>query len=90
MSEREVTDTVHGSEEKVDQIGTGFLDAVRYAATYLVAAVLMTLFAWYEITNNVSPSFVGELVFSFLAVVLFIAAAIRLFGRWGAVDFFQL
>jgi hypothetical protein len=93
MSEKTATDPeidVHGSEEQVDQLGTDFTDALGVSWIYWFGGVLMAAAAWYEISNNVSPSFVGELVFGVSAFLLFVLAAIKFLGRWAAVDIIQL
>ncbi len=93
MSEKTAADSdvdIHESEERVDQLGTDFTDALGVSWIYWFGGVLMAAAAWYEITNNVSPSFVGELVFGVSAFLLFFLAAVKFLGRWSAVDIIQL
>lgn len=93
MSEKTATDPdvdIHESEEKVDQLGTDFTDALGVSWIYWIGGVLMGAGAWYEISNNVSPSFVGELVFGVSAFLIFLLAAVKFLGRWAAVDIIQL
>lgn len=93
MSEKSATDPevdVHGSEEKVDQFGTDFTDALGVSWIYWFGGILMAAAAWYEVTNNVSPSFVGELVFGVSAFLLFLLAAVKFIGRWHAIDLIRL
>jgi hypothetical protein len=93
MSEKTASDPdvdIHESEEEVDQLGTDLADALGVSWIYWFGGVLMAAAAWYEISNNVSPSFVGELVFGVSAFLLFVLAAIKFLGRWAAVDIIQL
>lgn len=93
MSEKTATDPeidVHGSEESIDKIGTDFSDALGVSWIYWFGGLLMAAAAWYEIANNVSPSFVGEVVFGVSAILLFFLAAVKFLGRWAAVDIIQL
>lgn len=93
MSEKTTDDLdadVHGAENKIDELGTDFTDALGVSWIYWIGGVLMAAAAWYEISNNVSPSFVGELVFGVSAILLFALAAVKFIGRWHATDLIQL
>jgi hypothetical protein len=93
MSEKTAGDLdadVHGAEKDIDELGTEFTDALGVSWIYWFGGILMAAGAWYELTNNVSPSFVGELVFGVSAFLLFFLAAVKFIGRWHAIDLIQL